>query len=249
MSFVGLDGLAWVKKRVAERYEVLVPQFMGVHGWFDTWEKDRFWSMEQHLKPGMIFYDIGAYDGWQDAIISRFVGGAQNMVLVEPEPTNWPNIKATFDANNCGLPKATFQGFIGSNESEKAAVYYNRYPEGVDYSKLISHTTFRHIDENAHDTARTSLDTLASTCGKPDAINIDVEGAGLLVLQSAERTLEMFHPLIWVSIHDNEIFHHRPLANFPDEHGVSDYLKRFGYIGTFLANEHEEEWFFEREKI
>lgn len=243
MAFVDLKDVTWSKKVVAGKYPVLVPSFMDVHLWWSNWEKERFASMEAKLKPGMTFYDIGAYDGWQDAIISHFVGGSENMILVEPEPTNWGNIKATFDANGLDAPYSTYMGFIGTDTTGKDLVYYDSYPSGPDYSKLISHTTFRHLDENAHNTSCLPLDALVGLSRKPDAINVDVEGAALIVLRSAVETLRAFHPTLWVSIHGQMT--RETYNQLPSEQGVHEFLAQFGYKGTLLANDHEEEWIFE----
>lgn len=241
--FHDIDAVGWRTRMVGGRWGVVVPTFMDQHGWVEEWEVKRFASMAERLKPGMTFVDVGAYDGWQDAIIAGFVGGGENMVLVEPEPTNWPNIRETFRRNGIGDPKRTYMGLIGPGETT-STVNVETWPEGPDYTKLISHTTFRHLDENAHNTAMLRLDSLLMG-QKVDAINVDVEGAGLLVLQSAERTLREQHPLLWVSVHGTEIFRHRPIAaQFPPEQGIQAYLEGLGYKGTLLDTGHEEEWEF-----
>lgn len=243
MAFVDLKDISWSKKMVANRYPVLVPSFMDVHAWWSNWEKERFASMEAHLKPGTLFMDIGGYDGWQDAIISQFVGGAENMIIVEPEPTNWPNIRHTFENNGWGVPHATYMGFINTEETGTDEINLHAWPKGPDYTKLISHTTFRHIDENSHNTSSMKLDTLAALAGVPTAINVDVEGAGLIVLQSATWLLKHVHPLIWVSVHGQMT--RETYNQLPSEEGVHEFLESFGYHGTLLANDHEQEWFYE----
>jgi FkbM family methyltransferase len=251
MSFINIKDVQW-RERMTPGGAVKVPTFMDVHGTLELWEKERFASMQAHLKPGMCFWDIGAYDGWQDAVISRFVGGAENMVLAEPEPRNWGNIKATFEANGLGVPLATYLGLVGAPEKHSPVVNHKAWPGGVDYydaknvdyTTLIDHTTFRHIDEN--DDPTISLDTLFSSVKRCDAINVDVEGAGMIVLQSGENLLRDQHPLIWVSIHGRDLFHHRPIAQgFPPEQDIPKFLEGLGYTGTFLADDHEQEWLYE----
>lgn len=241
MAFVNIKDVTWSDKLVGGSWPVKVPSFMDIHGWFPVWEVERFRSMENALRPGKVLYDIGAYDGWQDAILSSFVG-AQNMVLVEPEPTNWPNIRHTWEANTLEAPGATFMGLIGTQETE-GTVFFRQYPEGPDYSQLISHTTFRHLDENLHNTACLSLDSLVKKTGMiPDAINVDVEGAGLVVLQSGEETLRHYRPLVWVSIHPG--LTRETLGQLPAEEGVHEFMKNLGYREQFLAVDHEEHWLF-----
>ncbi len=252
MASIDIKDVSWRERIVGGRWPVTVPTFMDKHAHLENWEVERFASMEAHLKPGMCFWDIGSFDGYQDAIISKFVGGTENMVLVEPEPTNWGNIRATFEANGLGAPLAAYLGLVGSSEKYEPPVFYRGWPDGldyynskiVDYTKLIDHTTFRHIDEN--DDPTISLDTLFHRIKRCDALNVDVEGAGLIVLQSGEKFLKEHHPLIWVSIHGRDLFHHRPIAQgFPPEQEISKFLEGLGYTGTFLADDHEQEWFYE----
>src|SRR3984893_16069278 len=204
-TFEDVATLEFVERLVNGKYPVKVPKFLDHHEWWGNWERERFNSMEELLKPGMVLYDCGAFDGWQDVILSRFVGGGQNMVLIEPVAENWANIRATWDANGVIAPHATYMGLIGTKEvggPEVATLNFGDWPKGPKYSKAISVTKFKHIAEHAGTTPCLRLDSIydAPLC-EPDAINIDVEGAESLVLQSAKRTLEQHSPLVWVSIH------------------------------------------------
>ena len=76
-TFEDVATLEFVEKLVNGKYPVKVPKFLDHHQWWGNWERERFNSMEELLKPGMVFYDVGAFDGWQDVILSRFVGGGQ----------------------------------------------------------------------------------------------------------------------------------------------------------------------------
>ena len=76
------------------------------------WERERLASMEEHLKPGMVLYDVGTEHGWLSAVYGGFVG-YENMVLIEPSPEFWPNIRKIWECNGFPEPLAAFQGFIG----------------------------------------------------------------------------------------------------------------------------------------
>jgi FkbM family methyltransferase len=243
-TFANLGEVEWARHMFGDgRWEVFVPSWMD-NECLETWELPRFFSMESYLEPGMLFYEVGAHTGSCDVPISRFVGGAENMVLIEPNPLNWPNTKATLERNGCGVPRYTFQGFVGMNETADAQIYANAYPQGPDYSKLITVCSFRILDEQAfvENTPCLKLDTLVKPCGAPDAINIDVEGAAMVVLQSGEETLKKHHPLLWVSVHPSDLRLTTKLL--PPESDVHDYLTKLGYKGTFLGKDHEDHWFY-----
>ena len=161
-TFEDVATLEFVEKLVNGKYLVKVPKFLDHHQWWGNWERERFDSMEELLKPGMVLYDCGAFDGWQDVILSRFVGGGQNMVLIEPVAENWANIKATWEANGVDVPRATYMGLIAPASQMKAArLYKSEWPDGPDYSNAISVTKFKHITENIESTTATTMSYLA----------------------------------------------------------------------------------------
>ena len=74
------------------------------------WEFERFESFRKHLRWGDTFYDIGAEHGWISAIIAREFVGAENMVLFEPSPEFWVNIRRIWEYNGLGMPAAFWPG-------------------------------------------------------------------------------------------------------------------------------------------
>ena len=76
----------------------------------------------------------------------------------------------------------------------------------------------------------------------PNVLNIDVEGAELLVFKGAEKTLRDNNLKIFVSIHDDLGI--RDYDTTPED--TISYLQSFGYVGEFLAKNHEAHWYFEK---
>jgi FkbM family methyltransferase len=227
------------------KHKVLVPDYGDGRDWWKEWERERTDSMEKHLKPGMLLFEIGGYDGWQDVVLSRFIGGPQNLVIVEPVPENWALIRATFEANGLGAPHAAFMGFCDDdwsailNPGTAQVVWEDKWPPDVDYSKLIQQTKFKLIHEHKDNTSEITLDVLAAIAGVPHAINIDVEGAELHVLRGAIKTLMAHHPMVWVSIHPKFI-----AKNYGyDPIDIFRFMTAHGYPQPeFLAWDHEMHW-------
>jgi FkbM family methyltransferase len=247
-TFEDVATLEFVEKLVNGKYSVKVPKFLDQHQWWGNWERERFNSMEELLKPGMVLYEIGAFDGWQDVILSRFVGGGQNMILIEPVAENWANTKATWEANGVEKPAVTYMGLVGPEETTDELTpwfYSHDWPLGPDYSRAISVTKFKHIAEHALNTPCCPLDDFVEIVltPKPSAINIDVEGAELLVLQSAKRTLERHSPLVWVSIHPEFM----KTRYYEDDSAVHEFMADLGYKGTFLGSDHEQHWCYRKD--
>jgi FkbM family methyltransferase len=241
-TFVELKDVTW-HDRVIQGVPIKLPSFYDAHG-YENWETARYNSLRQHLKPGMQYYEIGTFEGHQNVILNDFLGGSPQ-ILVEPVKENWANIRAIFEVNQVPAPRFTFPGFVGL--MPRTPTVYNGWPtDEIDYSRLISVTKFNHLDEDILGKVPCiTLDNLVKHTGdKVDAIGVDVEGAGLEVLQSATLTIALHHPMIWVSIHGDAIFTNRPLSSYPNENDIPIWLSQFGYVGEFLGEDHERHYRF-----
>jgi FkbM family methyltransferase len=237
-----LEEIEFVDQLVNGIWTVRLPKFLAeYHSWWDVWEKETHLSMREHLKPGMLLYDIGAFDGWQSAMFSQMVGGAENMALIEPVKEMWSNTKATWDENKLGPPRLSFIGFAGDYNTDQAVVDVRQWPTEPDYSLIMKAIKFKLMHEHKDSTACLMVDKLVDATGMPAALHIDVEGAGLKVLKGAEQTLREAKPLVWIALHPNfmrERFNTEPveLHKFMDEVGYNP--------GVLLASDHEDHFFF-----
>src|SRR6266852_4340627 len=232
-KFRPIETIEFVDQQISGRWVVRIPRFLAeYHGWWDTWEKERHFSMFDHLEAGMLFYEVGASDGWQAAFYASMVGGASNVVLIEPTTELWPNIKTIWKHNNLSLPRATYMGFCGERDTGTGNAQFSTWPTGPDYSQFVKGQMFSCLDDATQKPCR-KLDSLAVAIGEPEALNIDVEGAELLVVQGAEEILKEKHPLIWLSVHPEmmETFGHTPKMLF-------DFMERCGYKSELLAVDH-----------
>lgn len=167
------------------------------------------------------------------------------MVLIEPVGEMWPNTKATWEKNDLEPPRATFLGFAGDcdwkPQDSQQGVNFHDWPKGPDYSKIIKAIKFKLLHEHADSTACIKLDTLAIGTGDPDALHIDVEGAGLIVLKGAENILKRRKPIVWIALHPD--FMRDRFKTDPKE--LHEFMKSLGYTGTLLAVDHEHHWIFQ----
>ena len=241
-KFRPVESIEWVDILFNGIWPVRIPKFLhDYHDWWDFWEIHCHLSMQKHLKPGMVLYDVGAFDGWQSAVFSQMVGGPQSIVLIEPVPEMWANTKATWDQNKLKPPRGAFVGFAGDYDKEPLATYSNMWPIDVDYSQMIKAIKFRLMHEHV-DTPCIRLDNRDPLWPRPDALHIDVEGAELKVLKGAERTLRERRPLVWVAIHPEFM-----IDRFKtDPHELHKFMFDLGYTKhTHLATDHEEHHLYE----
>ena len=158
------------------------------------------------------------------------------MVLVEPSPEFWPNIKGTWQANGFPGPIAAFQCFAGAEVS--GAPVNDVWPACSD-SVEAGGMAYRYIGQH-DDIATITIDEIARRVYPPDAITIDIEGAELLALRGATAVLCRDLPLVRVSIHSDLIG--RDYGHTDTE--LHDFMVDLGYRGDHIHTDHEAHWKF-----
>lgn len=229
-------------------YNIILPHFLATWDVWSYWERERIDSMAQHLKKGDVLFDIGTEVGWMSVVLASMVG-AENMVLIEPTPEFWPNIKETWERNLDKPPLACYTGLVGDKTVKTGEDNFTRgFPKHVG-DKLVNGMAYRYIHNNddpeivrqKRNRPEDTIDDLVKQHGiVPDALTMDTEGSELPILRGAEKTIKQYKPLIWVSIHPD-------LAQ--RDYNVTDgdtqkYLYSLGYTGEHLATDHEEHWLF-----
>lgn len=220
------------------------------------WEFERFESFRKHLRWGDTFYDIGAEHGWISAIIAREFVGAENMVLFEPSPEFWVNIRRIWEYNGLADPKGCWQGFVGRElagerlgASSRGVPWRALWPECADASRPeVPGMAYRSLLDPASIPTITVDDFAGNTLLWPSALNIDVEGAELLVLKGAVG--ELLEPdgslrNVWVSIHPDLL--ERDFGSTKQD--VIDFMASCGWTGEHLGTDHEEHHHFTRTRL
>ena len=216
------------------------------------YEPHLFDSIKQLLTPGSTFYDIGAYDGITSIPPAQHLGG-ENVVIIEPGEMNWATIRARWEAHKLVPPRATFAGFLDSinklGVNPQSVVYKNEFPpeahkfrvaeqeEGLNFRVL----EYRALYPEVAAIPSLTLDTVVSIAGPPAGIQMDVEGAELLVLQGAQYTLKEYHPVVWVSVHPKHMREH--FGQEPSD--LLNLMADLDYKSVLVADDHEQHWRFE----
>lgn len=200
------------------------------------WERERLASMQLGLNPGDVLYDVGVEHGWLSAVYGAWCG-YDNMVLIEPSPEFWPNIKGVWQYNGFPGPIGAYVAFCGAEvRGTPVNDVWPACSDGVEVGGMA----YRYIDKHL-DIPTATIDWIAGDTGRPpDAITIDVEGAELLVLQGAATVLDKFRPTVWVSIHDDLM--ERDFGHTPEM--LQAYMTEHNYKGKFIHRDHEFHWVF-----
>ena len=162
----------------------------------------RNWLTEQ-LKPGHVFFDVGAHHGWVSMWTLPLVGKEGKVFSFEPSPANLSVLEWHRTSNKFSqweiVPKA-----VSDVESEEEFFLVdtgdspmNSLTTGAPGTPFMNGRDIRKIS-----IPTISLDTFCSENNlKPNLVKIDVEGAELLVLRGASKLLNQSCPIIILAVH------------------------------------------------
>lgn len=240
----------WVTTRILDRWTLQLPDLPHLGGWdvWEYWERERFDSLQEHLRKTDLLMEIGAEEGGLSACIAKIIG-ADRMILVEPETIVWPTIRAIFEHNDLGLPAWCLVALISDRTDVSPGDDVMQdgpcWPAVSHGDDLPATRAYRYIHEHADHTPQITVDDWVQRNDRyPTALNIDVEGAELRVLRGARSLLEKQRPLVWCSVHPDLLL--RDYGGTPD--ALFGYMDDLGYVRQWLGTDHEEHHFFKHPK-
>lgn len=164
------------------------------HGcWLGTYELDKQKRLTRMVKPGDVFFDIGAHAGFFTLLAAKLVGETGKVFAFEPLPSNYNFLKQHVQIN--GIHNVVgFQAAV-SDRSGTAS-----FQEGH------SSVTGRLSQGGTIPVEVLTLDELyaAGKIPLPDCVKIDVEGAEAAALKGARRVLTEGKPTISIETHGYE---------------------------------------------
>jgi FkbM family methyltransferase len=200
------------------------------------WERARLDSIHKNITNEDTMFYVGAEEGDMPALIQMW--GAK-MVLFEPNPKVWPNIKAIWDANHLTHPWC-FNGFA-ANKTTGGAEFKNDFPDSAS-GEIIGNHGFKELAYESNYYPCAKIDSIVNVSGLiPSAISCDVEGAEFEVLKGAEQTILKYHPKLWMSIHPEFAF--RMFGVY--QYDIRNWIIDRGYKEQILDYQHELHTFYE----
>jgi len=161
-----------------------------------AYEADMQHALVRHLRPGMVFYDVGANAGFFTLLGACLVGNAGHVVSFEPHPTTARLLKKQVSANgieNVSVVKAAVTKHVGVAQFSD------------DRPSVMNSLVAPGQSERMVEVKTTTLDWEAKRYPPPDLIKIDVEGAEIDVLQGAVELIKRNRPILLVEIHSHAI--------------------------------------------
>lgn len=226
------------------RWPLWLPTHRAARPEWPWWEATRLAAMHHVLGGGGgVVWDVGAEEGDFPALWASW---GNQVVLAEPNPRVWPNIRRIWEANALPPPVAAWCGFLGDEQHHvtPGPVLDGSWPACAD-GPLIGDHGFCQLGERP-DLPCTTVDHLVGLgLPAPTAVTMDVEGAEMHVLRGARTTLEWYRPQVFVSVHPEFMEHH---YGTPDGvQLVRQWMHLRGYPldrQVFLGVDHEHHWWF-----
>lgn len=147
------------------------------------------------LRPGMVFYDLGANIGLFSLLAARIVGPSGQVFSFEPDTEAAARLRRNIARNDFSNVTVVEAGVWSSSGSVKFVPADSSSPD---------HGTGRFIAEDYGAGALVrcvALDDFIVSNPPPDAIKCDVEGAELEVFRGAEKVLRTSRPWILCEMH------------------------------------------------
>lgn len=170
------------------------------------YEKEVSEAIDKILRPGDVFFDVGANVGWDTLIASKKVGQSGIVISFEPGESNLQLLRKNI-ANNKRRNVHIQPKGVGANTSQ---LLFAEYGYGL-VNHVITPNTPAQPDAKITAIDIVSIDDFVAGEGiVPNLIKIDIEGHELDALKGAAHTLAEHRPIIicevrntnWGEIHD-----------------------------------------------
>lgn len=162
-------------------------------------------ALVKHLRPGMVFYDLGANIGFFSLLAAKLVGPSGVVVAFEPDPEIAARLRENASRNNFSWLTVEQKAVW----SEASVITFSRMDPRLSPDRGQGHVSAEVSVANSIRVEATSLDAYSSGHPPPQFIKCDVEGAEIEVFRGAGRLLRENRPGILCELHSEEI--HRSL--------------------------------------
>ena len=182
-------------------WSYVIPGYRTECGFFEYWGQDvgDLCFLRRILRPGMVFFDVGAYHGLFTLVAAKVLGKRGRVIAFEPSPRELRRLRFHLRLNRLSgvevVPSA-----VGSHNGARR--FFVVRSEDTSMNSLQPPPIESTVEETTVGTV--SLDQYCRENGidAVDLIKIDVEGGELEVFLGAQRILTLHRPFIICEVLD-----------------------------------------------
>jgi FkbM family methyltransferase len=177
--------------------------------------------LAERLRPGMVFYDLGANIGLFSLLAARIVGPSGRVFSFEPDAEAAARLRRNIARNGFSAVTVVEAGIWSSSGSVNFLAAGSASPD---------HGTGRFVAVGGGmgtPTRCVALDDFIEGAPPPDAIKCDVEGAEVEVFRGAEKLLQGRRPWILCEMNSQG-----------NDRNSREFLGRFGYTFERVDDNH-----------
>ncbi len=157
-------------------------------------------ALSSHLRPGSVFYDVGAHIGVLSMLAARIVGATGSVFAFEPDPGNIERIEEHARRNMLDsihtVPFAAWSS-AGRLRFERASPQSSRNQGTLATDPKTNVGNTIEVDTIA-------LDEFSRDHPPPTLLKIDVEGAEAAVLLGSEEIFRSIKPALICEVHNEQ---------------------------------------------
>jgi FkbM family methyltransferase len=214
LARTGIMKQAWARR-------VFLAAYSAYKAWIEAGPVDR---LKDFVPPGSTVVDVGANVGFFTFKFARWVGEQGIVIAIEPDFENFETLTTKITA--AGLERRVrLHQAAAAEQSGSVRLQRNELHPG-DHRITFSAQGIM--------VPAVTVDDLIAEAGAQSVslVKIDVQGAEMLVLEGAKRTLEQIRPALFVELDDRNLVHFGSSA-----HALVARLEQAGYQMHELANE------------
>lgn len=208
--------------------------------YFETAETRVFLKI---LKPGMVFFDVGAHVGYFSLLASHLVGETGQVHSFEPTPRTFRLLAenarphANITVNNLAVYSHSSE-MVFNDFGALGFAFNSLFPARVPGGKAVP--------EVKHRIQTISLDEyVAKTDVRPDVIKIDAESAEYQIIDGMRNTLRNHRPFFLIEVGDLDLPGVRPcseIVQFACSQGYTPLMYQDGELKPHQIRERYPGW-------
>jgi len=155
--------------------------------------------LQGHLRPSMVFYDLGANNGFFSLLAARLVGQTGKVVAFEAEPRIANDLEENVAKNHACNIRVVRSAVWSSSGAVNFDPADRRMSPDLGTGKVVSRSNERTVGLPA-----ICLDDFVETERPPHFVKCDTEGAEVEVFRGATKLLAKFRPYFECEVHSQE---------------------------------------------